>query len=302
MSERVKLAYASNGFTRFSLLEAIRAVGELGYDGIEILADTPHWYPKAPGREAAAITRELDRAGLGVSNVNANCTFGYWKNPPPEPFFEPSLVSPRAALRRDRIRLILHTLEFARRVGAKNISITSGKALPEMPPETALRQLRESLKPILDRAESLNVDVGIECEPLLLVEWAEELCSLIAEVGSHRLGANLDLGHSIVLGEKPSQVLQMLRGRIWNCHIEDLPGRKHYHLIPGTGSVDFRAIARAMQRTGYNRYATVELYTCTADPHGAARQSLSALKSIFGLKNSDQTPAAMGLTTGARTS
>ncbi len=281
MNNRLKLAYASNGFTRFSLLEAIRAVGAIGYDGIEILADKPHWYPKPPGREASAISRELEKAGLSVSNVNANCTFGYWKNPPPEPFFEPSLVSPQAALRRDRIRMILHTLEFARQIGAKNISITSGKPLPEMPPEKALRQLGESLKPILAKAEQLGIDVGIECEPLLLVEWAHELRSLILKLGSNRLGANLDLGHSIVLGEKPSQVMQMLRGRIWNCHVEDLPGRKHYHLIPGTGTVDFHAIARAMRRTKYDRFVTVELYTHTARPREAAERSFAFLRPIL---------------------
>ncbi len=281
MKTQVKLAYASNGFTRRTLLQAIAAIGALGYDGIEILADHPHWYPKAPGSETVAIVRALDKAQLQVSNINANCTFGYWKNPPPEPFFEPSLVSPRARLRRDRIGLILHTLEFARMVGARNISITSGKALPEMPPDAALRQLLESLKPIMAKAERLGIDVGIECEPLLLVEWAHELREIIGRVGSDRLGANLDLGHSIVLGEKPSHALQMLQGRIWNCHLEDLPGRKHYHLIPGDGTVNFAAIARAMKRIGYDRFATVELYTHTANPEEAARKSLAFLRPLF---------------------
>jgi len=281
MNTSIPLAFASNGFTRYSLLRAIAEIGALGYEGIEILADAPHWYPRKPGREVAAIVRALEAAQLRVSNVNANCTFGYWKNPPPEPFFEPSLVSPKATLRRDRIALISHTLEFAHLIGARNISITSGKPLPEMPPEKALSQLVESLKPIIAKAERLGVDVGLECEPLLLVEWAHELHALIDRVGSQRLGANLDLGHSIVLGEKPSQVLRLLRGRIWNCHLEDLPGRKHYHLIPGEGTVDFAAIARAMHRTGYNRFATVELYTHTAQPVEAARKSLAFLRRIF---------------------
>lgn len=281
MKTPIKLAYASNGFTRYTLLRAMGEIAAAGYEGIEILADAPHWYPKKPGREVSAIVRTLEKTQLQVSNVNANCTFGYWKNPPPEPFFEPSLVSPRASLRRDRIALILHTLDFAHRVGARNISITSGKALPEMPPQKALACLVESLKPIMAKAERLGVDVGIECEPLLLIEWAYELQALIYQVGSERLGANLDLGHSIVLGEKPSQVLQMLRGRIWNCHLEDLLGRKHYHLIPGEGTVDFAAIVRAMQRVRYDRFATVELYTHTAKPVEAAKKSLAFLRQIF---------------------
>jgi len=41
-------------------------------------------------------------------------------------FLEPSLASPNPQHREDRTRLILKTLEFAKQVRAKNISITSG--------------------------------------------------------------------------------------------------------------------------------------------------------------------------------
>lgn len=281
MAKHLKLAYSTNGFTRYSLLTAIARIGGLGYDGVEILADKPHWYPQRPGAEVAPIVRALERAGLAAANINANCTFGFWSNPPPEPFFEPSLISPNRQLRRARIAMIIHTLEFARAVGGRNISITSGKALPEMPPHRARATLLESLKPVLEKAEKLGVNVGLECEPLLLIEWASELRQLIDEVGSARLGANLDLGHCIVIGERPQAAIKLLEGKIWNCHIEDLAGRKHYHLIPGEGTVNFSAIAEALRRVRYDRFATVELYTCTARPGDAARRSIDFLRPIF---------------------
>src|SRR5271155_1634264 len=144
----MKLAFSTNAFTRFTLSEALQSIAEAGYEGVEILADKPHWYPDAfDPHVAEAVAAELQRHRLAVSNINANCTFGYWKDAPPEPFFEPSLISPDAALRADRIRMIQNTLQFAKAIGAENISITSGKALPTMPPDAAMKQLRESLGP-----------------------------------------------------------------------------------------------------------------------------------------------------------
>src|SRR6266516_553291 len=147
----MKLAFSTNAFTRFALLEALRAIKSAGYAGVEILADVPHAWPDSlDERQITEIRRELEKLNLAVSNINANCSFGYWKDAPPEPYFEPSLISPNPQHRADRARLILKTLDFARDIGAKNISITSGRMVAGMPPDKAAAQFTESIRPILD--------------------------------------------------------------------------------------------------------------------------------------------------------
>ena len=54
-------------------------------------------------------------------------------------------------------------------------------------------------------------------------------------------------------------VVQMMRDRIWNLHVEDLPGRKHYHMIPGEGTFDWPTLKTALESIGYDRFLTVEL-------------------------------------------
>ena len=132
---------------------------------------------------------------LAVSNVNANCRFGYFSDAPPEPFFEPSLISPNRTMRTDRVRMICRAIEAAARIGSPCVSITSGKALPTVPPTRALELLREGLKPVLQAAETHGINVGIECEPGLLIEWTDELRELIDRMGSARLGANRHEGY-----------------------------------------------------------------------------------------------------------
>ncbi len=278
----MKIAFSTNAYTRFTLVEALRGIARAGFDGVEILADAPHAYPGwIHAGIVAEVAKELERGGLAVSNVNANCTFGYWRDAPPEAYFEPSLISPDPRHRADRVRMILKTLQFARDIGAKNISITSGRLLGGMPPAPAARQFAESMAPILDRAESLKVDVGIECEPGLYLEYVAELREWIDRLQSPRLGANLDIGHSQVIGESIPDVIRLLAGRIWNLHVEDIPGRKHYHLIPGEGTLDWNGLRDALASVQYDRFATVELYTHTADPQTAAERSAAFLRRLF---------------------
>lgn len=278
----MKLAFSTNAYTRFTLIEALRGIRQAGFSGVEILADVPHAYPAQMNeRLVGEVSQELDRLGLAVSNINCNCSFGYWKDAPPEPYFEPSLISPNPKHRADRTAMILKTIDFAKAVGARNISITSGRMLGGMPPSKAEVQFTESMKPILDRAEQASIDIGIECEPGLYLEYVAELVEWIKKFGSRRLGANLDIGHSQVIGESIPEVVQILRGRIWNLHVEDIPGRKHYHMIPGQGTLDWTALKQSLQQTGYDRFATVELYTHTADPQTAAEQSFKFLSQCF---------------------
>lgn len=278
----MKLAFSTNAFVRSSLIQAIRDIHEAGFSGVEILADTPHAYPDAIDDALVdSVCKVLDETGLAVSNINCNCSFGYWKHAPPEPYFEPSLISPNPKHRADRTRLILKTLDFAKKIGAANISITSGRCLGGMPPDLAAKQFAESIKPILDYAAKLQVKIGIECEPGLFLEYAAELMQWIDRLDSPYFGANLDIGHSQVIGESIPDVVRMLSGRIWNMHVEDIPGRKHYHMIPGQGTIDWLAFRRAVQEIHYDRFLTVELYTHTADPQTAANKSFAFLEQVF---------------------
>src|SRR5438046_2249684 len=152
----MKLAFSTNAFTRFGLLDAIAAIKDAGFAGVEILADVPHAYPdQIDAKLTADVVKKLESTGLAVSNVNCNCSFGYWKDAPPEAYFEPGLISPNPKHRADRAAMMLRTLDFAKAIGARNISITSGRLLGGMPPTKAEKQFAESIRPILDRAEQL---------------------------------------------------------------------------------------------------------------------------------------------------
>ena len=85
----MKLAFSTNAYTAFPLLDALHGIKTAGYAGVETLADVPHAYPELlDDSEIGQIRDELERLNLQVSNVNANCSFGYWKDAPAEPYFQ----------------------------------------------------------------------------------------------------------------------------------------------------------------------------------------------------------------------
>jgi fructoselysine 3-epimerase len=280
----MRLAFSTNAFVRFSVVEAVEKIAAMGYEGVEILADAPHLYPHSvSAADLKKLTAVLKRSGLKVANLNANTAMGYYGRTFWEPLFEPSLANPDDAARRWRVDYSKRCLDLAAIFECRNVSITSGRTVPGSDPETSFRLLRESLEEVLEHAEKVGVRVGIEYEPGLLVERYEELQALIAVIASPCLGANLDFGHSHVLGEDPESVVAGLAARIFHIHIEDIRSRKHYHLIPGLGEIDFRGIFEILERHGYDGFATVELYTYPQEPEAAARRSIAYLRGLRGV-------------------
>jgi protein FrlC len=277
----VRLAYSTNAFTRFPLTEALAEIARLGYAGAEILCDHPHWFPGRVGaQELDEVRAVLAETGLKVSNLNANTANGYFSPLPPENVFEPALSNPNPAKRRWREEFTIEALRLAAAVGSSCVSVTSGHPTPGCDPSLGLDHFVESLKRICAAAEEIGVNVGIEYEPGLLVERATEVLEVIERVGSERLGVNLDIGHSHLDGEPVEETVAALAGRIWNVHVEDIRGRKHFHRVPGEGDLPFGRYFRALREAGYRGFLTVELYSYPDRPVEVGCRALDYLRSL----------------------
>jgi sugar phosphate isomerase/epimerase len=275
----MRLSFSTNAFVKYSVFQAVERIAAVGYDGVELLADIPHLYADSiTEADLERLKALLDRTRLQVANINANTAVGYYGRSFWEPLFEPSLAHPDAGLRQWRIDYSKKCVDIAASLGAPTVSVTSGRPVPGILPSQSMTLLHDSLKELLEYAAQRSIRIGIEYEPGLLVERYEELAALIETIGSPNLGANLDLGHSHVLGEDPGTVISGLGSRIFHAHIEDIKGRKHYHLIPGTGDIDFPKLLATLTRHGYEGFVTVELYTYPDRPEQAAMEALEFLR------------------------
>ncbi|MFH0939786.1 MAG: sugar phosphate isomerase/epimerase [Planctomycetota bacterium] len=276
-----QFAFSTNAYSRFSLDKALRRIAQIGFKGVEILADKPHaWLDGFTPRNVARLERQLQRLDLFVSNINANCASGFWSDAPSEPFFEPSLIARDKTLREWRIAYTKKALRLGKTLGACNVSITSGKALNGVPPEKAQKLLEEGLARLLEEAHRVQQRLSLEYEPALFIEKTEEMKTLLEKMNSPYLGVNLDLGHVAVTGEDPCHAIRALKGRIFNLHLEDIRAGKHYHRIPGEGDLDFRAIFKQLDVIGYTGPLTWELYTYDETPDMACARTLNFVKTV----------------------
>jgi fructoselysine 3-epimerase len=277
----MRLAFSTNAYVKFSLFEAVERIAAMGYEGVEILADAPHLYPySVSDAELNRLAQLLARSGLQVANLNANTAMGYYGRTFWEPLFEPSLANPDPSARQWRIDYSKRCIDLAEVLGSPNVSLTSGRITPGCAPAEALGLLRESLEMVLEYAERAGIGIGMEYEPGLLVERYEELKAVLDEIPSSFFGANLDLGHSHVLGEDPETIIAGLSSKIFHIHIEDIQHRKHHHLIPGLGEMDFKKLFKILEENSYEGFATVELYSYPHEPDEAARQAFRYLQYV----------------------
>lgn len=277
----MKLSFSTNAFVRYSVVKAVEKISSIGYEGVELLADIPHLYVHAmTASDIDRVKETIAWTGVKVANVNANTVRGYYGRKLWDPIFEPSLANPDPTARKWRIDYCKKSIDLAHALGSPMVSITSGRSMPEITPERSMDLLRESLKEVIEYAEGRNIRIGMEYEQGLLIEFAGELAALLAEIDSPYFGADLDLGHSHLAGEDPEAAIRSLAGKIFHIHLEDIKARKHYHLIPGLGDIDFEALLGHLARHAYDGFLTVDLYTYPFKPEEAARRAFEYLKAL----------------------
>lgn len=279
---RVKFSYGTNAYTRFSLLESIPRIRQLGFEGIEILADDPHLNPvRITPQEAQRIVNECERHGLTMCNLNANTTICLDADRRDPNGFWPTLTDPSKDARQLKIQYVARCLDLAKTWRCPSITVSTGPIPSGLSREQAWGHFLDSLRRVLAHAEKVGVRVGIEYEPGFLVSEHRGVQDLIDRIGHPLLGLNLDLGHAEVAGEDIPAVIAQFDNKIWNIHVEDIRGRVHEHLIPGEGDIDFKAVRSALEGIRYDRFLSLELYPYKDNPDEAGRKGLEYLKRIF---------------------
>ena len=278
----MKLAFSSNAYMHFSIEDTIRKIAELGYSGIEILADVPHAWPSFLLEERKQSIRDhLDRHGLTIANINA-----FMMNAvadPRQPYWHPGWTDPDPHYRAIRREHTKRTLHLAKEIGARNITTEPGGLLtPEQSWAQGAQIFYDELMPCVEVAEKLGILLLIEPEPDLLIEKFDQYLNFVSRVQSPWVGLNFDIGHAYCVGEDPQDWVERMAPYTKHYHVEDIAAtRVHRHLIPGRGAIDFRSTLQAIARTGYDGWVTVELYPYIDNPDDAAREARSYLTSIL---------------------
>jgi len=274
------LAFSSNAFKKNTLAESIDALADIGYRGVEFMADMHHaWPPTFDAARRRETAKQLEGRGLVVSNVNAFTCFVHGDT------YHPTFFEADKKYRQLRIDHTKRSLELAQEFGAKTVSIQPGGPVLNsgLTVEEASDLFAEALWDVVPTARATGVTIAVEPEPGLLIQTGQEYLDFKHKYFSHEstVKMNCDIGHLFCVGDDPAEVIRKMPQHIAHVHLEDIGANHvHQHLTPGKGVIDFGRIFGALEEIGYDDWVTVELYPFVTTAAGVARDAWEHLSSL----------------------
>lgn len=216
--------------------ERIRLAHAAGLNAFEFW----HWRNK----DLPAIEAAMRETGMTLAGIVAE---------PMLPLTDPAAHAPFLAGLAD-------TIAVAKRLGTTLLIAQAGDELPDRPRAEQRAALVTALGGAADRLAGSGVRLALE--PLntridhagYFLDSTREGLDIVDEVGRPEIGLLYDLYHSMVMGERPQDVLEGRVDRVLHIHLADHPGRSE----PGSGGLDLASGVRYLLDNGYAGLAGLE--------------------------------------------
>lgn len=161
----------------------------------------------------------------------------------------------------------------AAELGAKRIVVPSGSAVPYMKRPVQLGIVAKAIASVIPVAEQHGLTILLEPvntrvdHPGVLFGMTEDAVAVIEQVNSPRVKLLYDLYHSITERENPAEVLPAVAKYVEHIQVADAPGRGE----PGSGKIDWPAMLRLIESTGYAGVLGLECSPIGPDTPAALR-------------------------------
>lgn len=271
----MKFAICNETYQDWTFQQTCEHIATTGYQGVEIapftLHDSPEELTEAQARETGRIAA---RAGLEVVGF-------HWLLVKPEGL---NLTTENEAVRKRTVAFAQHLSRRCAEMGGK--IMVWGSPKQRMVPcggkyEDAFGRAVDAIRAVSEVAGSVGVTLALE--PLApnetnFLTTAAETQRMIDAVGHPACRLHLDV--KAMAGGESQPLDQVIRDHarsLAHFHANDSNRRG-----PGTGSIDFHPIARALRDANYTGYVSVEVFDYTPDPQTIAVESLRYLRRVFG--------------------
>lgn len=246
-------AYAWTTSWSNDTLDLIDHAKKLGFDLIEIpLMELEKIDP-------VAIRNRLESVGLGVCTSTAISD-------------STDLTSSDPQVRRQGVNYLKGCVEATAAMGATSFSgvlySAIGRRIDGIPDDSYWQNAAEGLKEVAQFAASLNVRLGIE--PInryetFLVNTCDQARRLISLIGEPNVGIHLDAYHMNIEEEEFYGPTLEAKGLLQHFHLSE-----SHRGTPGTGTVDWDAIYRALAKQDYHGIVGLESFNNVSDAMRAA--------------------------------
>lgn len=253
------------GVSTWSLLNtdldsAVKAIGDAGFDYIELWGEVPHAYHDWADR------RQLEDT---LSSYDMTVTLH-------APFTDLNMASPFQPVRAAVARALDDFVRFGVQLGARLITAHPGSvhnpALVAKSAENSIQILQSMVK-----ASGGRLTICVENQArssskyvFPLASTVESLELMLAEVDGSRF--TLDTGHAHVSGLDPLALAEREGPKLAEVHLSDNQGSSDDHLIPGEGNANLGRLIDKLTQTDV-------LLCLELDPHRYTQDQVLAAAS-----------------------
>ena len=199
-------------------------------------------------------------------------------------YVEGDLIDPDGA--QTLLRTARLSATASRVLGSPNLNLhgtgLDGQGLPVKPVAVVTGEMWLAAQRTLARI----ADLGKECDVVFTLEnlnlavdhpgtpfaRAEDTLALVSAVGSPHLRMNLDLYHAQIGEGNLIELVERALPWVGEIQVADVPGRCE----PGTGEINYSAVARALDSAGYGGVVGLEAFAS-----GDSDQALAAFRRAF---------------------
>ena len=143
-------------------------------------------------------------------------------------------------------------------------------------------QYVQTTRACLERAKAHNLKFSIEQHTHTLVPEAASFRRLWDEIRDPALGYNLDAGWTLLQREYPPVAIHKVRHQMLNLHMRDIDGHMRQFPHIGQGVMDFKAIVDTLKVIGFDGYASIEQDKHPGDMKETCRRYLSMMREYIG--------------------
>lgn len=247
---------------------------KFGYDAIEITPPKGRYGLGVKMEEYLQTHKKLkEDFGLSVSCIN-ECWGEMWD--PYSPTYKTLTEQKTANLAVSETK---SSIDFAHELGAPFVTVAvaihdniTSQNVVECT-EIAVNALRQMANYAGGKGIRLVFEATNHLEMGKFVNTALNHKRMIELTGCDNIGIQLDWFHASFEELNPYEAVMDAHPLLWHMHFRDSNS-----LTPGYGAVDFKAVLRAVKKTGYEGYCTIESAPMVPDPDTAARDGIDYLK------------------------
>lgn len=235
--------------SRYGDEKAIEMLAAAGFDGIDYSVTNLENFPSAFSEDHIEYAKKLrklaDEKGIRFTQAHAPMPYSANKDEYIKLRTEQAIMALEMAPILGAEIVVVHPISHGGRCCDKRMEF--------------YQMNMDFYRTLLPHAERLNVKIA--CENIFqgsekgivdgLCSAPEEFAKYIDDIGSPYLVACVDLGHVAVTGRKAEDMLRAMGGRVSALHIHDNDGVTDLHKLPGTVSMDWNEICKAIAEIDY---------------------------------------------------